>query len=82
MKQGVMYAVFVSQKEDSVGHFLDGKYYEPFGSNKQLGHLDPQNNFVYYIVTPEDPDIKIYGKLEINTLARLEDNSIFRVEIA
>lgn len=80
MEQEVIYAVFQNQKEDPIGHFLNDKYYEPFGSDEQLGHLDSQSNFIYYVVTPENPEIRVHGKLEGDTLIRLEDNLRLRVE--
>ena len=43
----------------AIGHFLDGIYYEPFGSDKRMGHIDSQGNLVYYVVKPgETPTVR------------------------
>lgn len=80
MKAGIKYAVFTDHKCDAIGHFLDGKYYEPFDSDQQLGHLDSKNNFVYYMVTPEYPDMRIQGRVQGEKLIREEDGASFQIQ--
>ena len=80
MDSDVRYAVFLTQKDEAVGHFFNGKNYEPFGGEQQLGHLDSSNNFVYYIVTPENPTPKIHGRLEGNILIREKDGQRFQIQ--
>ena len=82
MKSDVRYAVFLSQKDQAVGHFINGKYYEPFGSERQLGHLDSKDNFVYYVVTPEKPNPEIHGRLDGEILIREKDGLRFQVQPA
>lgn len=82
MEENVKYAVFVSQKEDAVGYFLNNKYYEPFEGGRQLGHLDVNDNFIYYVVRPGSHDLKIHGKIEGDTLIRQKDGQRFQVQPA
>ena len=82
MEPDVQYAVFVSQKDQAVGHFLNGKYYEPFGSDRQLGHLDSSDNFVYYIATPENPNPTIHGRIKGGILIREKDEQQFKIQPA
>lgn len=80
METDISYAVFVSQIETAIGYFLNGKYYEPFGSERQLGHLDADNNFVYYMVTPENPEPRILGQVIGHTLVRNRDGVVFQIQ--
>lgn len=82
MKAGIRYAVFLSQIEHPVGHFLDGKYYEPFGGSRQLGHLDESDNFVYYLVTPENPTPRVHGRVEGSFLIREIDGQRLNIQPA
>lgn len=82
MKADVKYAVFKDHKSDAVGYFLNGKYYEPFDSDRQLGHLDESNNFVYYLVTLENPHPKVHGKVEGNILVRESDGLRLQIQPA
>ncbi len=82
MKPEIQYAVFTNQKEQAVGHFLNGKYYEPFGSDRQLGHLDTNDNFVYYVVTSENPKPRIHGRVEGDILIREKDGLRFQIQPA
>lgn len=82
MKLDIRYAVFVSQKDQAIGHFLNGKYYEPFGSDRQLGHLDENDNFVYYLVTSENPTPRIHGKVVGDILIRDEDGLHLQIKPA
>lgn len=82
MKPNIKYAVFENKKEISVGHFLNGKYYEPFDGERQLGHLDSNNNFVYFIVTTENPHPKIHGRVEGDILIREIDGHRFHIQPA
>lgn len=70
----------MNQDDEAVGYFLNGKYYEPFGGKQQLGHLDSSNNFVYYVITPENPNPKIHGRVEGNVLIRESDGQKFQIK--
>ena len=82
MESDVRYAVFENQKDQSIGHFINGRYYEPFGSNRQLGYLESNNNFVYYIVTSENPTPRIHGRIEGNILIRERDGKRLNIQKA
>lgn len=59
MQPGIKYKVTSSSDGQAVGHFLDNIYYEPYGSEKRLGHIDEQSNLVYYLVKPgEAPSVR------------------------
>lgn len=79
MKPNIKYVVFVSLKEQPTGHFLNRKYYEPFGSERPSGHLDENNNLVYYVVTTKSPEPRIHGKVVGDKLIR-EDGQHFQIE--
>jgi hypothetical protein len=74
------YLVFLSQKEQAVGHFYNRKYFEPCDSDRILGELDQSGNFIYYLVTPQNPTPDIFGELSGGELIRKSDGLKFRVE--
>ena len=80
MDSDVRYAVFVSQKDQAVGHFINGKYYEPFGSEQQLGYLDANDNFVYYLARPENSIPIKHGRIEGKILIRDKDGLRFQIQ--
>ena len=80
MKKDVKYAVFIDRKEDAIGYFFDCRYYEPFNSDSQVGYLDENDNFIYLIVTPENPNLRIHGKIVDNKLIRMRDDYQFQIQ--
>lgn len=79
MNPNTMYAVLINPHDVPIGHFLDGSYYEPFGSDKKLGHLNSDDNFVYYINNVSSAVDQIHGKVEGDVLVRKLDNQIFQI---
>jgi hypothetical protein len=77
MQPGMKYIVSPSSGGRAIGHFRDDIYYEPYGSENRLGHLDEQGNLVYYLVKPgETPSIR--GNYSAGKLVR-DDGCIFLV---
>lgn len=79
MNPKIIYAVLISSSETPIGHFLNGIYYEPFGSDKKLGHLNSDDNFVYYVNSFPNTTEQIHGRVEGEVLVRKFDNQIFQI---
>ena len=79
MNPKIIYAVSINPNDAPIGHFLDGCYYEPFGSHRKLGHLNSDDNFVYYINSVSSAIEQIHGKVEGEVLVRKLDNQIFQI---
>lgn len=78
MQSGIKYKVTTSLSAQPVGYFLDGIYYEPYGSDRPTGHIDDQGQLVYYVVKPgEKPSVR--GRLEMDALVR-DDGFHFLIE--
>lgn len=78
MQTGIRYKVIDPHSGQAFGHFLDGVYYEPFGSDQRLGHIDNEGTFFYYLVkSGEIP--KVRGRYSEGKLVR-DDGVKFFVE--
>jgi hypothetical protein len=80
MNPGVKYVVFRNQRDDAVGYFLDNAFYDQ--EDRKVGHLDPNDNFVYYFVSAANPTVRIQGHVLGNILTRDKDGLQFRIEPA
>lgn len=77
MQPGVKYKVTHPSSGEAIGHFLDNTYYQPYGSEKRLGHINNQGDLIYYSVNPgEGPNVR--GKYWNGKLTR-DDGLVFLV---